>query len=419
VIHPIPDVDRADLAMRATVRTRDRLRRLATVTEPSSTLCDGHRFAMFGSPPVSKSRFSSPRLAAAIAILGAVAAQGTVAVLGACSAPPSGVHVVVTMSAAGYDDQHAFDHLTMKARIGARRAVACLYPADAVERAVALDGEPRPKACADRRTQRWTGPPTAEGWALDTQPLSINVEAAEGEDVDIEVIGGLGGLVGTVQGSGAMRASSAFPELRVELAGELVLPECDAHLESLFLGGVNTLDPMYDAEECGDKSWFRSPAVVPVDAGGSRVSRVLNDPGLTCPDGGASDGDGLVWSFEKNSKATGDKATWVRVHTRGRFVRCVEGDPGDPGGCTVTADCTTLPVGVGVRALDAGPEGWDLKNVTCLPPTSVPITWSVEIWRPAGKVLYGLAQDVKAAGAGSCFLDVYEIATEAFEGGAP
>src|SRR5262245_6913129 len=117
----------------------------------------------------------------------------------ACKAAPAGVHVVVTMKDADFDADHAFDHLSVTATIRERRADACLFPADAVDRAVPLD-EPSPTGCADLRTQPWNGPPTAASWALEATPRTINVEAENAEEVTVTVTGGLGGRLGTVRG---------------------------------------------------------------------------------------------------------------------------------------------------------------------------------------------------------------------------
>ena len=47
------------------------------------------------------------------------------------------------------------------------------------------DGTFRNPSGADLRTQEWTGPPTAHSWALEATPRTLNIDAADGEEVEI------------------------------------------------------------------------------------------------------------------------------------------------------------------------------------------------------------------------------------------
>lgn len=330
-----------------------------------------------------------------------------------CTAPPAGVHVVVTMEDGEFDEQHAFDHLSFTARVGERTGAACLYAADAVTREIALD-EPSPHACADRREQAWTGPPTAETWALAEDPREINVEAGDGERVAVEVIGGFGGRLGTVKGAGEMTATRDYPELRIALErGEgLFDGPCGLTLEPSFPEEFDTKYRLCEATrvKCPEKaaSLLRSPAVFCVD---EETSRLRNGPGVTCDE---QTGSPTVWRTPPIPSIEG-KTGCVRIFASARFARCVEGDPTDPDGCAVTTDCTPAPVRIWTRAGDI--DGPTLSDVAmdCAPPTAVPITWSLPLLVTNGTVVVGISQSVETSAEGACFLDVESITATAVE----
>ncbi|MEZ4307680.1 MAG: hypothetical protein R3F14_06495 [Polyangiaceae bacterium] len=98
-----------------------------------------------------------------------VAGGGLSWLLLGCSPPQAGVHVVVTMADEEFDAAHPFDHLTVEALVGARRARACLFEAVAETREVedAAAGE---TACADLREAVWVGAPSAATWQLQKDP---------------------------------------------------------------------------------------------------------------------------------------------------------------------------------------------------------------------------------------------------------
>lgn len=325
-----------------------------------------------------------------------------------CTAPPSGVHVVVTMADAEFDDDHLFDHLTVTATIGARTATACLYPADAVTEALAVT-DPSPFACADHRTQPWTGPPSAQTWALAGKPRTVNVDAEPGEEVDVAVVGGLGGRLGTVRGGGKLVASSSFPELRVELArDQKVFPlGCDARLEPSLPEEFDTRYRVCDAglTSCPDIDplFRRSPAVTCLSDG---TSRVRNGPGFTC---GTQTGEANVW----HTTALPSLVPCLRIFVTGHFVRCKSGDPLVEGGCEETTDCAADPVSLWSRLKT--PDGLLISNpsMECIPPSIVPVTFSVRVKLPKEPVFLGIAQSVATAGDGACFLDVQSLATTA------
>ena len=325
---------------------------------------------------------------------------------GGCADPTAGVHVIVTMDDADFSEEHLFDHLTLTALIGERRADACLYPADAVERAIPID-DPSPNACADARTQAWTGPPTVDSWALAKKPRTINVEAEAGEEVEIVVTGGLGGRLGTVRGGGSAIASSSFPELPVRLTNDAKLfPDgCGARLEPAFPDEFEAKYELCEAAltTCPATSVFltRSAAVSCLADG---TSRVRNAPGLTCD---VDDGEPAVWRAPALPAPSG----CVRVFVRGRFARCKSGDPLAEGGCARTTACTPSPVAMWSREKLAAPK--DLFAATpmeCLPPTGVAMTWSILLDLPSDPIV-GLAQSTTAAGDDACFLDVEAIAS--------
>lgn len=337
-------------------------------------------------------------------LLACVAAAGSLA----CTAPPAGVHVVVTMEDADFTADHAFDHLTVIARVGDREARVCLYPADAVTRERALD-DASPHACADLREQPWTGPPTAASWALAARPRTINVEAADGERVEVEVIGGFGGRLATVTGAGERPAAADYPELRVALsAGERVFAEgCELELETSLPEEFDTRYRLCEAfmVKCPEKapSLLRSPAVYCVN---EETSRLRNGPGVTC---GEEQGAPTVWRTPPIPAIEGQTGC-VRLFATARFARCKDGDPADPRGCEVTTDCTPAPVSGWTRA--GGVNGPTLSEAAmeCAPPTAVPITWSMQLRVANGDVVAGISQSVKTSAEGACFLDVESIA---------
>ncbi|MFO0588473.1 MAG: hypothetical protein U0441_13075 [Polyangiaceae bacterium] len=327
-----------------------------------------------------------------------------------CADPAAGVHVIVTMDDADFSDEHLFDHLTFTARIGERRADACLYPADAVERAVPID-DTSPNACADARTQAWTGPPTAESWALEGKPRTINVEAEAGEEVEISVTGGLGGRLGTVRGAGSMIASSSFPELTIRLTNDAALfpAGCGARLEPSFPEEFDANYKLCEAAltTCPATSVFltRSAAVSCLDDG---TSRVRNAPGLTC---GLDDGEPAVW----RTPALPTPAGCVRVFVRGRFARCKSGDPLAAGGCARTTACTPKPIALWSRdKLSAPKDFFATVPMECLPPIGVSMTWSVLLDLPKESIV-GLAQSTDTASDDACFVDVEAIAATSKE----
>lgn len=330
----------------------------------------------------------------------------TLASTAACAPPPAGVHVVVTMEDSEFSGEHTFDHLTVVARVGERVAGACLYPADAVVRERALD-DPAPHACADLREQPWTGPPTAATWALADNPREINVEAAGGELVEVEVTGGFGGRLGTMTGAGEQVASADYPELHIELRrGVPVFEEgCELRLEPSFPDEFDTKYRLCEALEvkCPEKVPYllRSPAVTCV----GEMSRLRNAPGVTCDQ---AEGSPTVWRTPPVPSIDG-KSGCVRIFASARFARCREGDPGDPQGCPLTTDCTTAGARVWTR--DGGVNGATLSDVTmsCAPPTTLPVTWSLVVKDTIGDVVVGISQSVEAAAEGACFLDVESI----------
>lgn len=320
---------------------------------------------------------------------------------GGCADPQAGIHVTVTMRDADFDADHLFDHLTFTARVGERRADACLYPADAVERAAPLD-EPSPHACADARTQPWNGPPTAASWALADKPRTVNVDALEGEEVEVTVTGGLGGRLGTVRGSGKLVAGASFPELTIDLAGDAkVFPSaCDARLEPSFPAEFDAKYKLCDAylDDCpGALSIYaRSPAVTCL---GDGTSRVRNGPGLTC---GVADGAPVVW----HTPPVPTFNPCVRVFVRGRFVRCADGSPLDEAGCTRTTACAPQPIALWTRTKADPTKVFSSVEMGCLPPMGVAMTWSVLLALPKDAAIVGLSQSTSTDADGACFLDV-------------
>ncbi len=337
-------------------------------------------------------------------VLSLAIAAGAGGLAGGCTAPPAGIHVTITMDDADFDDDHLFDHLTFTARVAERRADACLYPADAVERAVPLD-DASPNACADRREQPWTGPPTAASWALADNPRTINVEALDGEEVDVTVTGGLGGRLGTVRGAGKLVASAAFPELEIHLAGDVkVFPSgCDARLEPPFNKEFDAKYELCDAylDDCPGELgvYARSPAVTCLDDG---TSRLRNGPGVTC---GISAGEPAVW----HSLPRPTIGSCVRIFVRGRFVRCADGSPLDKGGCTTTTACAPQPVSLWIRTKLDPATVFATADMECLPPMGVTMTWSVLVDLPKDPAIVGISQSTATDGDGACFLDVDSI----------
>ncbi len=331
-------------------------------------------------------------------------AAGAAGLAAGCTDPPAGVHVIVTMDDAEFDADHLFDHLTFTARIGERRADACLYPADAVDRAVPVD-VPSPNACADMREQPWTGPPTSASWALAGKPRTINVDALSGEEVEITVTGGLGGRLGTVRGSGKIIAGADFPELTIHIESDAkVFPAgCEARLEPSFPEEFDANYKLCDAylDDCPGALVVlaRSPAVMCLDDG---TSRVRNGPGFTC---GITSGDAVVW----HTPALPTINPCVRTFVRGRFVRCADGTPLDERGCKTTTACAPQPVSLWVRA--KGDVGNVISSIAmeCLPPSNVPITWSVLLDLPKDAAIVGLSQSAATTDDGACFLDVEAI----------
>jgi len=327
----------------------------------------------------------------------------------ACTEPPAGVHVIVTMKDADFNDAHVFDHLTFTARVADRRADACFYPADAVDRTVGLD-EPSPNGCADLRTQAWTGPPTASSWALEETPRTVNVDALDGEEVEITVTGGLGGRLGTVRGTGKLTATPDYPELTVTLApGEVLFPSgCGARLDASFPADFDAKYQLCDAilDDCPATGFtlLRSPAITCLD---DATSRVRNGPGFTC---GGQIGETIVWRTPLLPTAY----ACVRIFVRGQFVRCKDGNPLDPHGCKETTACTPKPVSLWSRA-KLSDTFYSMIPLDCLPPTAVPITWSVLLNLPKEAAVIGLSQSVDASDDDACFLDVEAIASTAKE----
>lgn len=306
-----------------------------------------------------------------------------------------------------FDAGHAFDHLTFTATVGDLRADACLYAADAVTQEIALDA-PSKSACADLREQPWTGPPTATTWALAKGPREINVEAGDGARVRVEVIGGFGGRLGTVKGSGEAVAAPGYPELRIELTrGEaLFAGPCGIELAPSFPEEFDTKYRLCEASrvKCPENvpSLLRSPAVYCVN---EETSRLRNGPGVTC---GEEAGAPTVWRTPPVPSIEG-KSGCVRIFASARFARCVEGDPSDPDGCAVTTDCAPKPVSLWSREGDI--DGPTLSEVAmdCVPPTAVPITWSLPLQVTSGLVVVGISQSVETSDEGACFLDIESI----------
>jgi hypothetical protein len=325
----------------------------------------------------------------------------TIACALGCTSPQAGIHAVVTMRDADFDEEHTFDHLTVTATIGERRADACLFPADAVGRALPLD-EPSKTGCADLRTQPWNGSPTAASWALQDTPRTVNVEAEDGEEVVVTVVGGLGGRIGTVRGEGKGRASASFDRVDIELTpDQKVFPEgCDARLEPSFPESFDAKYRLCDAlvSDCPalKPGLQRSPAVFCLDDGSSRVR---NAPEITC---GVTTGDASIW----HTPALPKVKSCLRMFVRGHFVRCIKGDPLDAGGCTVTTDCAPQPTSIWTRDVNDIVNELDSAAMHCLPPVAVPITLSFELALPEAGVVYGLRQSVDTASEGACFLDV-------------
>lgn len=329
----------------------------------------------------------------------------------ACTEPPSGVHVIVTMKDADFDDAHLFDHLTLTARIADRRADACLYPADAVDRAVPLD-DPSPNACADRRTQPWTGPPTAASWALEKTPRTINIDTDGPEEVEITVVGGLGGRLGTVRATGTLVASPDYPDLTLTLeAADPLFPDgCEARLEPSvpedFEGQYELCEAPFDeSSPCpAIGTSLRSPAVTCLD---DEWSRVRNGPGVTC---GLEKGQPVVW----RTPPLPTIRSCVRLFVRGQLARCKEGNPIDDPACEKTTACTPKPVALWSRGKLADVfHTW--VPFECLPPTGVPMTWSVLLGLPKEAALVGLSQSVETSDEDACFLDVDAIASTSKE----
>lgn len=343
---------------------------------------------------------SAPLLVVTIAI--ALAAGG-------CAEPSAGVHVIVTMKDGDFDDGHAFDHLTLTANVGDRSAAACLYPADAVNGAVPLD-DPSPNACADRRAQPWTGPPSAASWALASAPRTINVDAIEGEEIEVTVTGGLGGRLGTVRGEGKLVASPSWPDLTIELkpAQPLFPDGCGARLDPSFPAEFDAKYGICDAtlDECPATAGLltRSPAVACLEDG---TSRIRNGPGVTCS---VEQGEPIVW----RTPPLPTLYSCVRIFVRGQLARCKKGDPGDLSGCEETTACAPKPVTVWSRTKGSDTFFSEIA-LDCLPPTVVPITWSVLLDLPEQAAFVGLSQSTRTSDDGACFLDVEAIASTSKE----
>jgi len=111
------------------------------------------------------------------------------------------------------------------------------------------------------------------------------------------------------------------------------------------------------------------------------------------------------------SVESGGPWTWKVSSPPPRDSPLGPGDPRDPAGCVKTTDCTPQPVTVWTR--ETGTPGVTLSSaqVGCLPPVAVALTWSVDLERPEGQVIFGISQSEEAGTEGACFADVEAVAT--------
>jgi hypothetical protein len=355
-----------------------------------------------------------------------------------CHSSDAGVRAVVRVDLTQWDDQHPFDHVTVTAEGGGKRAAACLFPANEIPQQRVLEASDT--SCADLHTAPWTAPPVIDAWNLSESPRTIDFVFPQGDDLDLTAVAAFGGSAMVGSANAEATADSSYPDVILSLTpgDEPIPPSCPLTLEnaippfvavqSSLCFGAAACPALPGEEQClstaggGGGGAGGGGAGGGAGTGGGTVgtqcfshsagvtcngtgSRIANLPGATC-----SADPTLVYRgwTDANAPPTVDPLGFTcqaRVFVTGRFARCAA--PGSGGTCAVTTSCTPPSTSVGVL-LDKNLSFFmGSQDIACLPPYPVLMTFSFLLQLPMHDWELGLTQDpVSAAASDACFFDV-------------